>query len=470
MTATTDTDAPIEKLLPCSIEAEMGVLGCILIDATQLAVVMSHLQPADFYSEAHRTIYAAMLDVRASGRPVDYVTLGDELAKLGSLDDIGGYSYLGSLTNQVPTSLHAEYYARIVADKALCRRVIAFAEQIAAIAYNEADVDAIIETGEVLWQDAILRRGGQDSADIGAVIDRFIEQTEQSIETGVIPGVMTGFAALDAHLMGIKPGELVYLPGRPGSGKSAIAATIATSVAINHGAVEWVSLEMSDIQQAKRIITAWGEIDGRVIRANFRRPDDSIDYDAFERVKQTALQVRKALAGKLRLYDKPLSIKRLRSHAQRAVYTRGCKLLIVDYLGLVDSDDPRTKEYERVTLISRELKRLALELNIPILCLVQMNRESEKRQNKRPMLSDMRDSGDLEQAADVVIGVYRGAYYDRAPVDKDTYFAQFGELLVLKVREGVANVTIPFRFEGEYTRPSDWPVEWPYEAYLAIGK
>jgi replicative DNA helicase len=457
-----------EQLLPHNSEAERGVLGSILIDPAALVAALDLLTPDDFYIAAHRDIYAAMLDVHARREPVDLITLTDELQRLGKLDAVGGASYVSSLGNQVPTSQNARVYARHVADKALLRRLIEVSGQIAAMAYNETDVEGVTETARILLETALLRHNGTDSTDIAHVVDAFLATVEEAVTSGTQPGIEFGFRALDAHLFGLLPGELAYLAGRPGSGKSALAAAIAVNVARRYGGVEWVSLEMSEVQQAKRIITSWAGVNGRLIRSGFRHSDGTFDEGAYASVQAAAREVRETLRGRLRLYDQPMTMSQLRQHARRAVYKRGCRLLILDYLGLVEGDNARDTDYARVSKISRHLKQLALELHLPVLCLVQMNRESERRANKRPTLPDLRDSGGLEQDADVVLGVYRGAYYDPEAAERDPYFAQFGELIVLKMREGVANVTIPFRYEGEMTRPSDWPPTWPYAQYLKL--
>lgn len=460
------TDERTERLLPQNVEIERCVLGSILIDSMELHTVMQILRPSDFYREAHRLIYAAMVDMTHQRVPVDVMTLYDELARRGQLDEVGGISYVTSLPNMVPTSSRAAEYARIVEAKALQRRVIKAAADIASVAYQEPDSHELIETTNTILQTAILRHAVSDSTDIADAIDAFLAEIDQSIDEGVVPGITTGFRDLDKHLLGIKPGELVYLCGRPGSGKSAIAAAAAEYVARTHGRVEWVSLEMSHVQQVKRLIASWASVNGRVLRAAFRRPDGTIWEEKLAEVRALALAAREELRGKLGIYDHPLTMSQLRQHATRAAYSRGLDLLVVDYLGLVDGDDDRQSEYQRISQISRALKQLALDLKLPILCLVQMNRESEKRHNKRPVLSDLRDSGGLEQDADFVLGVYRGAYYNRKLAKLDPTFAQLCEVIVLKARDGQSNETIPLRFEAEYTRPSDWPEDWPWEVYL----
>ncbi len=452
-----------EKGLPQNIEAEASVLGCILIDPAALAGVANTLEPGDLYLEGHREVYSAMLDLWKRRQPADLMTVIDELSRRNVLDLIGGSAFVSSLTNQVPTSVNVEHYARIVERCAVLRRLIEAAAEIAGLAYSEPDADNAAETAQAILMGAVLRRGGMDSMAFGDAIDDFLAQCADAVERGVAPGVMTGFTALDDHLLGILPGELVYLCGRPGSGKSAVAAAMAATVATTHidgTCVEWVSLEMNHVQQVKRLVTSWSGVNGRAIRAGFRLGDGQVDEVSYRRTRDQAENLRRVLGRSLRLYDRPLTMAQLSAHLRRAHAKRGVTLAVVDYLGLLDGEDMRASDYQRISRMSRELKQLALDLNIPIICLLQLNRECEKRADKRPMLSDLRDSGGLEQDADAVIAIYRGAYYNTQRAASDEQFRQFAEMLVLKAREGVANVSIPFRFESEYTRPSDWPDMW----------
>lgn len=476
-----NSDTTTEKLLPQNVEAEAAVLGSILINAETLYAVANILKPDDFYRDAHRAIYAAVLDLDAHGQGVDLLTVIDELARSGRLEQVEGSSYVSSLANNVPTHLNVESYAAIVARCATNRSLIHAAGQIAGIAYNDADgKEAILAAYAQI--NAIAVRGvgiANDSRPFGEVLDELFDEWTSVMEQGILPNLPTHLVELDAHMAGgLGRGELVDICGRPGSGKSTVAGTIAMNVAMEDcweierdesgaeihakqtGTVEWVTLEMKAAQQAKRLLSALAAVDGRIIRAGFRKADGTLDKETYNRVKQAANQARLRLDKTLRLLDRPLAISELRAHLTRAVELRSCKLAVIDYIGLLEADDRRAAEYERISTISRMLKQIALELNIPIVCLVQMNREAEKRQDKRPMLPDLRGSGGLEQDADWVFGVYRGAYYDNERAEHDDHFRQLLEIGVLKAREGVADVMIPLRFQGEYTSVSDWPAQW----------
>lgn len=455
----------MEKLLPQNVEAEAQTLGSIEIGGVEaLVLVADLLQPSDFYDPRHEAIYAAMLDVWKRREPLALLNITDALDRAGMLDAVGGTSYVSSLINRVQNWTAITSYAEKVEATARRRRIIAAAHEMANAAYQEADADEAQALAEIHLRTALLRGGREEGTDIADAVDAFLDEIDEAMQSGTTPGITTGFRDLDAHLSGFLPTELMYLCARPGSFKSTIASAVALHVARTYGRVEWVSLEMSHVQLAKRILTSWARVNGRIIRSAFRRPDGSIDHDSYDRVRSSADDI-KQLRGKLRLYDQPMTMERLRQHAMRAVYQRGCKLLIVDYLGLLDGDNARDSEYQRITKISKALKQLALELKIPVLCLVQMNRDSEKRADKRPTMSDMRDSGGLEQDPDWVIGLHYEARYNEKLAELDPHFRQFLELHVLKAREGVANVMIPLRIEGEYTRPSDWPTDWAWRPY-----
>ena len=465
---------PIEKLLPQNVEAEAGVLGSIEIDPDAVTQVLGFLLPEDFYRHTHRLIYAAIRDLWATHLPADLITLCDELQRRGQLDEVGGISYVQSLANQVPTSANAVYYAQIVHRCAVLRRLISAAGKIAAIAYSEPDADVASIEAHKLIREATQGAGLTDSTPISAVIDQFLDEQMTAIEQGVSIGVQFGLTGLHKALGGLKPGELLYLCGRPGSGKSVLAATIAWQEAhartmANAGTVEYVTLEMQATQVVGRVLAGFAGVDTRILRANFRRPDGVLDIAAWQAIRAAAEDVRAKTRDRLRFWDKPIQLGQLRAQLERAVSERACKLAIIDYIGLMRPDERTRDEYERVTNLSRDLKQIALELRIPIICLVQMNRQSEYRPNPRPKMSDIRDSGGLEQDGDFILGIYRGAEYLPKTAELDPHFAQFCEVNTIKARESRNNVVIPLRFEAAYTRMSDWPQDWDYRHYLTMN-
>lgn len=463
-----------ERQLPQNIEAEMGVLGSILIDPEAVTQVLGFLMPADFYRHMHRLTYDAIRDLWQRHMPADLITLCDELQRRGQLDEVGGIAYVQSLANQVPTSANAVYYAQIVHRCAVLRRLISAAGKIAAIAYSEPDEQVASTEAFNLVREATQGAALADSTPIGAVIDRFLDEQLTAIEQGVSIGVQFGLTGLHKALGGLKPGELLYLCGRPGSGKSVLAATIAWQEAhartmANAGTVEYVTLEMQATQVVGRVLAGFAGVDTRILRANFRRPDGVLDMDAWRAIRAAAEDVRAKTDDRLRFWDKPIQLGQLRAQLERAVAERACRLAIIDYIGLMRPDERTRDEYERVTNLSRDLKQIALELRIPIICLVQMNRQSEYRTNPRPKMSDIRDSGGLEQDGDFILGIYRGAEYLPKTAELDPTFAQFCEVNTIKARESRNNVVIPLRFEAAYTRMSDWPQDWDYRHYLTMN-
>lgn len=449
----------VEKLLPQNVEAEAGVLGSILIDQEALTLVASVLTPEDFYREAHRLIYTAACDLYEAGEPADLITLTDELARQGKLDEIGGASYVSSLANQIPTSRNAVHYARIVARCATLRRLINAAGQIAAVAYNEPDGVDALENAKQLILDVERGVAGEGRA-FAQVLDDLAEDVLTRLDADEFIGTRTGFAQLDSHMIGIEPGELVYLCGRPGSGKSALGLRIALNAALDcartrTGSVDVITLEMSARAQARRLVSDEAHINTRHVRSGFRMFAHSrdVDMDAYQRFEEARQKLRGDVGHTLYVRDGVVSIAQLRAHVTRAVMERGCKLVVIDQLDLMA--DREKDEFTRITRMSRALKQIAISCHVAILCLCQLNREVEKRTNKRPMLSDLRQSGQLEQDADIVLGIYRPAYYDTA--NQDEQFQQFVELLVLKARDGESGAMVPLQFVREFTRFRDWP-------------
>ncbi len=462
------TEPALEKPLPQNVEAEVGVLGSLLISPDALLLVRAFLRPEDFYREAHRVIYQAACDLADAGEACDLITLCDELTRRGQLEPVGGAALVSSLANGVPTSLNIAHYARIVERCATLRRLIHAAGQIAAVAYNEPDAETARDAAQALLNAVGTRRPLGSGQWYEQALDSYLDAVLSVAEHGGQVGVRTGDAHVDDHTQGFMPGELIYLAGRPGSGKSTVAATWAHSIAEacavrgGPGMVEWVTLEMRATQQVKRLLSALASVDGRLMRAGFRNNEGQIAKDAYRHVRRVAADLKTRLRHRIHFSDQPITIGEIRDLLARQVNEHGCVSAVVDYLGLVEPENARADAYQRVSDMSRRLKQIALELDIPIFCLLQLNREPERRANKRPMMADLRDSGQLEADADWVLGLYRGRYYYPRYADEDArHGGHFGDLLemgVLKARDGVAdNVTVPMRFEGAYTRVSPWP-------------
>ena len=475
-----------ERLLPQNVEAERSVLGSILIDPACFADVRLRLEASDFYKPAHRDIYATIDALWATRTPADLITLPDELARRGLLDGengVGGASYVSSLANQVPTSASAVYYADIVARTAQARRVIHAAGQIAGAAYDDPLSADLARDVMAFVTSALARHSiGQDSMPLMEAAQAFLDEHLDVLQNAGTPtGVRYGLTALDKVLLGIKPGELVYLCGRPGSGKSALAKRVATAAAMlcaeadegrGAGMVEYLTFEMGATEVVGRMVASLASIDTHLMRANFRLPDGTIDELAWATTCDATVELQARVTERLRFTTRRMRLSDIRLLLERAVVQRDCRLAVIDYLGLIapeDERDARQSEYQRITNLSRELKQLAQTLGIPILCLVQMSRDSERRTNPRPVMSDLRDSGGLEQDANAVIGLVRMATYLPRLARSDERLAQFAEAHILKARNGAqSGIIVPLRFEAPYTRFSDWPRDWSYSDYLRL--
>ena len=471
-----------EKFLPQNIEAEACVLGSILIDPACFADVTALLRPDDFYREAHRIIYAAMEALWRTQQPADLITLCDDLQRSNKLDDLGGASFVGSLANQVPTSANAVAYAEIVARTALARRVIHAAGQIAGVAYNEPDADVIASQASLLLTEALTRRVGVDSMTLTEAAQGFLDEHLDVLRAGGAPsGVRYGLEGLDKVLLGIKPGELVYLCGRPGAGKSALATHAAFKAAeacadAESGTVEYLTFEMRSAQVVGRLVARQASINTHAMRANFMQRDGTIDEMAWSAACDAAVALQSRIGERLRFTTRRQRLSDIRLLLERAVAQRDCRFAVIDYLGLIAPEERQQRrgassdsEYKHITDLSRDLKQVAMTLGIPILCLVQMSRASEHRSDPRPVTSDLRDSGGLEQDGDMVIGLVRMATYLPRLAQANERFGQFAEAHLLKTRDGSqSGIVVPLRFEAPFTRFSDWPRDWPYSDYLRL--
>ena len=395
----------IDKLAPQAVEAEQSVLGSILIDADAILRVGDFLKPVDFYRAQHSDIYEAMLALHGQREPIDLVTLGDELRRRDRLDEVGGPAYLTSLMNTVPTAVHAEHYGRIVERKAVLRNLIGAAGKIAAVGYEEAnDAEVAIDRAESILFEISQRRtdGGFEALSIllGQAYDRLEYLHEHR---GQILGVPTGLSQLDALLGGLQPSDLIILAARPSVGKTSLALNIAQHAAVREAKkVAVFSLEMSKEQLALRLLAAETGINPRPLKTGFVNETDW---------SKIAIVMNDMATAPMWIDDSPaLSVMELRTKARRLeAEQHGLDLVIVDYLQLmqastVSKDSNRVQE---VTEISRGLKQLARELKVPVVALSQLSRNVEQRGSAEPRLSDLRESGSLEQDSDVVIFLYR---------------------------------------------------------------
>jgi replicative DNA helicase len=395
----------IDKLAPQAVEAEQSVLGSILVDSEAILKVGDFLHGADFYRQQHADIYEAMLALHGQREPIDLVTLGDELARRGRLEGVGGPSYLAGLMNSVPTAVHVEHYARIVERKAVLRNLIAAAGRIAAGAYEEAnDAEVAIDRAESILFEISQRRqvGGFES--LATLLGQAYDRLEYLHEhRGQLIGIPSGLSGLDALLGGFQPSDLVILAARPSVGKTSLALNIAQHAAVHEAKkVAIFSLEMSREQLALRLLSAETGINPRPLQTGFMEETDW---------SKIASVMNDMAGAPMWIDDSPaLSVIELRTKARRLeAEQQGLDLVIVDYLqlmqGSVQSREPN--RVQEVSEISRGLKQLARELKVPVLALSQLSRGVEQRGSAEPRLSDLRESGSIEQDADVVIFLYR---------------------------------------------------------------
>ncbi len=434
----------LPKLPPQNVEAEQSVLGSILIDKDAVIKVADTLGAEDFYREDHQVIYRAMLKLFEKRMPIDIVTVSEELEQLKQFENVGGASYLVTLVNGVPTASNVSHYGQIVQQKATLRRLIQAANRIGDLGYQEeSELTTVLDKAEQSLFSVSQKYLKQNFIAIKDILaDSFERIDELHKNKGVLRGVPTGFRDLDSLLSGLQDSDLVIIAARPSMGKTAIVTNIAAHAAIKEKrAVGFFALEMSREQLADRLISLESGVDSWKIRTG-----NLIDED-FPKIGYAMGTLAEA---PLYIDDSPsLNIMEIRSKCRRLQMEHGLDLVIVDYLQLMEgrnrggNSDNRVQE---ISEISRSLKTLARELNVPVIALSQLSRAVEARPDKRPMLSDLRESGSIEQDADVVMFIYRDDYYH-----KDSDRKGVTELLVRKHRNGPVG-DVELFFVPEQTR------------------
>lgn len=441
VSSSTAESSPV-RTPPWSLEAEQAVLGAMLIDQDASLGAAELLEPGAFYQEAHRRLFRAMVALTERRVVIDHVTLRDELVRRGELDDVGGVEYLAELVDMVPTAANLEFHARIVKEKAILRQLIDASTQIITEAY-----DARVPAADLLDQaEGRIFRIGTDRKVAGFTrIKEMLWPTMERIETlhksgKSITGVPTGFVDLDELTSGFQPSELVIVAARPSMGKTAFCLNIATHAAANECGVAIFSLEMSKDSLVQRMLTAEARVDGQRVRQGTLRDSD------FASLARAA-----GILGSCPIWidDTPsLTLLEMRAKARRLRAENDVKLIIVDYLQLMKSPEYAENRVQEISDISRSLKGLARELQVPVVALSQLSRASEQRGGERkPILSDLRDSGAIEQDADQVIFIHRPEYYDR----EDETKRGVAEVMLSKNRNGPTG-HVELWFHKEYTR------------------
>lgn len=414
-----------EPLPPHNTDAEEAVLGSLLIDGTAISRIAALLRPDDFYRERNGAIYAACLALYERREPIDFMTLSDELQRTGRYDEVGGLVYLSDLLNVVPTALHVEPYAQIVQRAALRRRLIRAAGRIAGLGYDEAlDTEQALEQAEQQLFAVAEQRMSRDFQKLADVLRAYWEQLLLAADVDRLErGIPTDYKDLDKLLGGLQRSDLIILAARPSMGKSSFALCLARNAAVDFNAkVGIFSLEMSLVQLAQRLLFSESGVDSsRLRQGTLNQPERN----------KLATALGALAAAPIYLDDTPnIALSELRAKARRLHYEVGLDLLIVDYLQLIQGSG-RDNRVNEISEISRSLKALARELNVPVVALSQLSRAVESRSPHIPMLSDLRESGSLEQDADVVMFIYREEVYER-----DTENKGIAEIHVAKHRNG----------------------------------
>lgn len=432
---------PLKNVLPYSQDAEQCVLGSLLIDPEAIAQIADWLTPNDFYRDAHQTIYRTLLALYERRDPGDFVTLSDELERLNTLEQVGGQSFIVSLMNGVPTSANVEHYGRIVRQKAILRRLIHASGEIAAHAYQE-ESDALEYAEQTIF--ALGQEGAvSDFTSIDTIISTCLHQLDSVHEhQQEIIGVPTGFRPLDVALGGLQRSDLIVLAGRPGTGKTSLALNIASNAAYSHRLhVAFFSLEMGKEQLGLRLLSMHSYIDQQRLKMGWVRDEE------WERIMNSSRELSK---GTIWIDDTAgTTLAALRSKARRLQAQYGVDLIVVDYLQLMKAtlEGKRFANREQeIAEISRGLKGIAKDLGVPVLALAQLSRAVESRQSKVPQLSDLRESGAIENDADVVLFIYREELYDQQFEAKGT-----ADIIIAKHRNGPVG-TVRVGFDTSQTR------------------
>ncbi|HLB95554.1 MAG TPA: replicative DNA helicase [Patescibacteria group bacterium] len=431
------------KVPPQNIEAEQSVLGSILLDKNAIVKIADILQSEDFYRQDHTTIYRCILKLYEKRKPIDVVTLTNELEKEKELKDVGGASYLATLVNSVPTAAHVVTYANIVHQKATLRRLISAAADITELGFDEvADMEIILDKAESTLFSVSQKYVKQYFTPIKDVLEDSFERIDKlHKEKGAIRGVPTGFRDLDNILAGLQPSDLIILASRPSIGKSSLALNIADYVACEAKTpVGIFSLEMSKEQIIDRLLCLRGSVDSWKLRTGNLEDEDfgKLNY-AMGVLSETPIFID----------DSPfLNVMEIRTKARRLQMEQELGLIIIDYLQLMSGMSTRSSDnrVQEVSEISRSLKALARELNVPVLALSQLSRAVEHRPDKKPILADLRESGSIEQDSDVVMFIYRDDYYD-----SDSERKNIAEILIRKHRHGPTG-DVQLYFKPEYMK------------------
>lgn len=430
-----------ERDLPFNMEAEQAVLGSALIDNESVGEAAKVLKPSDFYFSANKFIFGAIMELFDSNKAIDFVTVTEQLKVNNKLDAIGGIEYLKKLTSNVPTTRHVEHYSKIIKEKSILRSLISNVNSISDMAYEEKDsLSRLLERSEQMIFDISSAREQTDLIHISDVLQLSYENIAKNVgKSNGITGIDTGFEELNKRTGGFHGGELIIIAGRPGMGKSTFAVNIAEYVSIGLGkTVAIFNLEMPREQIVNRILCSQALVDNSKIR------NGTMEASDWEKICDVADSISRA---PIYIDDTPtITVSQIRAKCRRLKQMKQLDMIVIDYLQLMQGSGRSENRQQEISDISRSLKVLAKELDVPVVALSQLKRESESQKGKKPILSDLRESGAIEQDADLVMFLFRNYYYSKNPEEKET-----AECIIAKNRNGEAN-NFDLGFKGEFTQ------------------
>ncbi|MGG1634356.1 replicative DNA helicase [Paenibacillus sp. FSL A5-0031] len=436
------TELMFDRVPPQNLEAEQAVIGAILLQSEALITAMERVRSEDFYSGPHRQIYEAMVEIAENNQPVDLVTLTAHLQDQHLLEEIGGVSYLAKLANSVPTAANVDYYAQIVEEKSMLRRLIRTATNIVSDGYaNSEDVGVLLGDAEKQILEISNRRSGSGFISIRDVLMEVFEKVEQLYQDkGGTTGIPSGFTDLDRMTAGFQRSDLIIVAARPSVGKTAFALNVAQNVGVRaRETVAIFSLEMSAAQLVQRMICAEANVDAQRMRTGHLEGDDW---------EKLTMAIGSLSEAQIFIDDTPgITVAEIRAKCRRLKKEKGLGMIMIDYLQLISGRGKAGENRQQeVSEISRTLKQIARELEVPVIALSQLSRGVEQRQDKRPMMSDLRESGSIEQDADIVSFLYRDDYYDKESEKKDII-----EIIIAKQRNGPVG-TVELVFLKKYNK------------------
>jgi len=430
-----------KRVLPHNIDAERSVLGSILLDREAIMTASEIVLPEDFYVKQHEVLYEAMLELNSEGKPIDLITLQSRLKEKDLPPEMSGLEYIREIIDSVPTSANVKYYATIVSEQATLRRLIKVTEEVENSCYVQKEpMDRILDNTEKEIFKVVQKRNAGDFVPISIVVNNALDKISTAARNkGAVTGVPTGFIDLDYMTAGMQPSDLVIIAARPAMGKTAFALNIAAHVAFKQRKpVAIFSLEMSKEQLINRMFSLQSGVDAQKLRVG------SLEEADWENLIEAATDIGQS---SLIIDDTPsISVQALRSKCRKYKLEHGLSMIIIDYLQLMSSSGRTESRQQEISEISRALKEVARELNVPVLALSQLSRSVEKRDDKRPMMSDLRESGGIEQDADVIMFIYRDDYYNHETDKKG-----ISEIIIAKQRHGSVG-TVELGWKAELTK------------------